>query len=428
MTTPAEEDLKQALIELKSQNPALGISKVHGLLLAAHPEWTVSEKRTRKILQSQGLVQSAGPAIHPTSRLIPDLDVKKYTTKVAPKYFDKRKGKGLIAVEPISEGETIWKEDPFVLATEWEVFELQVQGAACWHCSTPLQHTGREVSCRADTSSSNYCPARFCNRLCLVRSDKTHPLLCPAQNSASSQLLRYAHDKRWMALHGYAQLVARIMLAAQGDPATFKAELDIMRSFAEIGMEDRLIPSHSPGQEPDREAWRKGYQHIVHTFLDPPTAEGKKKLKKIIRKPLSPELEKELFDYDTAFLKGLGRMALNFERHGGLYVLHSHMNHSCSPNVSVRHFDQRTALSRITMVAKADIAPGEELVVTYVDPELPYHQRQEEVEQWGFRCDCARCLEEAKVAKTTAPTNNEPRDGLDMSELERELKAGLGVM
>ena len=119
MTTPGEEELKSALIELKAQNPSLGISKIHALLLAAHPDWTVSEKRTRKILQTQGLVQGAGPAVHPTSRLIPNFDVKKYSSKVAPKFFDKRKGKGLVAVEPIKEGEVIWKEDPFVMAPEW---------------------------------------------------------------------------------------------------------------------------------------------------------------------------------------------------------------------------------------------------------------------------------------------------------------------
>src|SRR6267154_1036808 len=46
---------------------------------------------------------------------------------------------------------------------------------------------------------------------------------------------------------------------------------------------------------------------------------------------------------------------IDLEAHGGLYKLHSHMNHSCNPNVSVRHLDQRTALSRITVIAKRDI-------------------------------------------------------------------------
>lgn len=367
--------------------------------------------------------------IVPTSRLISGLDVKKWTTKVEPRYFDKRRGKGLVAVEPISEGELIWKEDPLVLAPEWDYFDKQVRGVACWHCSTPLQHTGLEVPCRADGSSANYCPARFCNRLCLVRSDKTHALLCPAQNPASSKLLRYARDKQWLALYAYAQVIARFILENQNDAAALKEDLEVVRSFAQIGMEERFRNSAAVlGQEPDREAWKRGHELLVQTFFDPPTADGKKKLKKIIRKPLSPELEKELLDYDTGFLSGIGLMNLNLENHGGLYVLHSHMNHSCQPNVSVRHLDPRTALSRIFMVAKTDIAPGEELVVSYVDPNMSYNRRQAELRQWGFTCTCPRCLEQAKDAKVAAPAHGEAREGLDIGELERELKLGLGVM
>ena len=121
--SPSEDDLKHALLALKTANPTLGIPKVHTLLLAAHPEWTVSEKRTRKVLQSAGLVQTGSGAapghVYPSSKLIDGLDVGKWSTKVEVKYFGKAKGKGLVAKEAIAEGETIWKEDPFVLAPEW---------------------------------------------------------------------------------------------------------------------------------------------------------------------------------------------------------------------------------------------------------------------------------------------------------------------
>ena len=88
--SPSEDDLKSALLALKVENPSLGVPKIHALLLAAHPEWTVSEKRTRKILQNEGLVHNAGTAgtgtiagqIYPSSRVINDLDVAKWTTKV----------------------------------------------------------------------------------------------------------------------------------------------------------------------------------------------------------------------------------------------------------------------------------------------------------------------------------------------------------
>ena len=41
----------------------------------------------------------------------------------------------------------------------------------------------------------------------------------------------------------------------------------------------------------------------------------------------------------------------------------------------MRHLDQRAALSRITVIAKRDIAVGEELLVTYVDPSLGVRER-----------------------------------------------------
>jgi hypothetical protein len=123
--SPAEDVLKSTLVELKTQNPAMGIAKIHALLLKERPDWTVSEKRTKKILQSEGLVSgsSAGAALQqgvfPSSKVIPDLDVAKWTSKAHVKLYDKAKGKGLEAKEELQEGEVIWKEDPFVISPEW---------------------------------------------------------------------------------------------------------------------------------------------------------------------------------------------------------------------------------------------------------------------------------------------------------------------
>lgn len=125
--TPQEDELKAAIVELKASNPSSGISKIHALVLATYPDWAVSEKRTRKILQAEGLIVASSPAgdvqdahiVYPSSRVIPELNVSKWTPKVKVKYFDRKKGKGLVAAEEISEGETIWKEDPFVIAPEW---------------------------------------------------------------------------------------------------------------------------------------------------------------------------------------------------------------------------------------------------------------------------------------------------------------------
>jgi hypothetical protein len=116
---------------------------------------------------------------------------------------------------------------------------------------------------------------------------------------------------------------------------------------------------------------------------------------------------------------------IDLEAHGGIYILHSHLNHSCSPNISVRHFDQRTSLSRITLVAIRDIEVGEELLVTYVNPEGGLKARRDELLNWGFGlCMCERCIEEEKMGKKETGDIKT----VEMDDLEKELKAGLGVM
>ncbi|KAI8996255.1 SET domain-containing protein [Trametes punicea] len=426
--TPAEEDLKGALLEIKSANPTLGIPKIHALLLSAHPEWTVGEKRTRKILQSEGLVNSANGGtpgqLYPTSRVIEGFDVSKYSTKVEVKYFSKLKGKGLVAKEHIKEGETIWKEDPFALAPEWNLYDLQMSSHACGYCSTPLTTSPLVVPCSASTSSMP-CPIHFCSRLCLSRSGRTHPLLCAARNPAALPLLHFARKNQWMALHALAQCTARVLLAYNQDEKAFKEDWEVMRSLAQLGMEERAKGGWL-NAEPDRTMWKKAHKLYVQAFQEPATEAEKKRLARLLKKPLRADVAEALFDYD-AFLRGLGRMSLNLEAHGGLYVLHSHLNHSCAPNVSVRHLDQRTALSRITVLARRDIGPGEELTITYVNPELPLEQRRRQLMEWGFgKCMCERCVSEERERKAVSQEESEKVD--EKADLEAELKAGLGVM
>ncbi|KAI0363233.1 SET domain-containing protein [Pilatotrama ljubarskyi] len=427
-TPPTEEQLKAALLELRSENPALGIAKMHALLLSKHPEWTVSEKRTRKILQTAGLVLNTNGStpgqLYPTSKVIEGLDVTKWTQKVEVKYFGKTKGKGLVAKERIAEGETIWKEDPFVLAPEWNLYDLQMSSHACGYCSTPLTTSPLIVQCSASTTAAP-CPVRFCSRLCLSRSGRTHPLLCASRNPAAAPLLHFARRNEWMALHALSQLTARVLLAYNQDEKAFEEDWEVVRSLAQLGMEERAKGGWL-NAEPDRAMWKKAHKLYVQAFQEPSTEVEKKRLAKLLKKPLLQDIADALFDYE-AFLRGLGRMSLNLEAHGGLYVLHSHLNHSCAPNVSVRHLDQRTALSRITVLARRDIAPGEELFITYVNPELPLEQRRRQLMEWGFgKCMCERCVQEERERKASGGGEGPGKE--ETADLEAELKAGLGVM
>lgn len=137
-------------------------------------------------------------------------------------------------------------------------------------------------------------------------------------------------------------------------------------------------------------------------------------------------------------------ITVDMEAHGGIYTLHSHVNHSCNPNTSIRHLDQRTALSRITVLAKKPIKANEELVITYVNPKLGYKARREELRAWGFgKCKCDRCVDEERVALASfrkggknpegeeGETEREDRERRVQEELDdmvRELKANLGVV
>lgn len=108
------------------------------------------------------------------------------------------------------------------------------------------------------------------------------------------------------------------------------------------------------------------------------------------------------------------------------------MNHSCAPNLSVRHLDQRSALARITVLARRAVPRGEELTITYVDPSLPVALRRRRLLEWGFgECECARCVREAGAeAERGAGGEGQGEGSVDggMADLEAELKAGLGVV
>ena len=109
------------------------------------------------------------------------------------------------------------------------------------HCTTPLTDSSLTVHCSA-SSSTSYCPARFCNRLCHTRAQRVHPLLCNAQNPASAPLIKFARASSWMGLSALSQCTARLLLdhAVQGEDAkTFEDEWKVVGALATLGMEER---------------------------------------------------------------------------------------------------------------------------------------------------------------------------------------------
>jgi len=82
----------------------------------------------------------------------------------------------------------------------------------------------------------------------------------------------------------------------------------------------------------------------------------------------------------------------------GLFGIVSLFNHSCLPNVSIE-FNGIDG-SSVDLVATRPVSPGEELCISYIDDEdLDVHQRQKELQEYGFRCECDRCNAERRNRK-----------------------------
>jgi hypothetical protein len=245
--SPSEDDLSTAARSLRISYPTLGAPRLLSLLLEANSNWTVSEKRLRKVLQKAGLSSSSTTITpsasnkdedgssheYPTSRMVEHLTPSKWTNSAKVADFGREKGKGLVATKLISEGERIWVEDPFVMCPEWcvpdpapscslpvpipfcsspfsrsfcktcaessslclpilwvhckfdrELEELQRGAHACMHCTRPISLSiTPPMPCK--------CSAMFCNRLCHARGAPAHAFLCPVQNPAAVPFLEH---------------------------------------------------------------------------------------------------------------------------------------------------------------------------------------------------------------------------------------------
>ncbi|EUC63033.1 Set5 protein [Rhizoctonia solani AG-3 Rhs1AP] len=492
---PTDDELTGAIRSLRASNTGLGVPKLLAALLSSQPEWSVSEKRLRKVIQR--LKSEEGTNFHPTSSLNSALDVSKYSSKLKPALFGPEKGKGLVATQDIDAGEVLWREDPFVYAPPWEIYEAQMAGTACAYCSrafTPTNPPLRvrcphgEQSVTATPPPVRHCRGVFCSRLCLSRSGSNHSLLCPVANPACLDLLDFLGNEHWKAALAFAQSIVRILSAWQdetrsglakgkgapnksGDESLMSKDAvwDTYQSFATLRNDQRW--SHTSENDLARSQLENRYKHL-HTVLinalylqstesqedaglgptntltesiPVPTrsAAHTKQLKRLLRLPISQTTLTSLFSWD-GLMEGLGKMNLNLEAHGGLFPLHSHLNHECRPNVSIRHISPDGSAnsilhspnpSRITVIATSPIPAGVELVVSYVDPSLDLRSRRRELRAWDFGvCQCGRCLEEEKSDSNTkdpeilgSRSKVKVGEEKDAGQLADELRDFLGV-
>ncbi|KAM7495192.1 hypothetical protein LguiB_029801 [Lonicera macranthoides] len=76
------------------------------------------------------------------------------------------------------------------------------------------------------------------------------------------------------------------------------------------------------------------------------------------------------------------------------FPLQSCMNHSCNPNAKAFKREEDKD-GQATIIALRPICKGEEVTISYIDEDLPFEERKALLADYGFRCKCAKCLEEA---------------------------------
>ena len=126
-----------------------------------------------------------------------------------------------------------------------------------------------------------------------------------------------------------------------------------------------------------------------------------------------------------------------------MYSTTCKMNHSCKPNMMAKYSyscsggGKRTRWGKhfplvVSCNALQDIEKGEELCISYINTDLSYEERSKALENYGFKCNCKKCLREmesdSKNVETTLSTCRdetfEDEDDLFGSEDEDEDKEG----
>lgn len=108
---PTDEDIALSLARVRSLYPGLGALKVLASIKSEHPEWSLSEKRLKKIINLNSPLQAQ-------TGLDSSIDIKGIAPKVQVKLFPHGKGKGLVAREKILQGEVIWQEEPWIATAD----------------------------------------------------------------------------------------------------------------------------------------------------------------------------------------------------------------------------------------------------------------------------------------------------------------------
>ncbi|KAG0005792.1 SET domain-containing protein 5 [Entomortierella chlamydospora] len=389
--TPEAPALTALIASIKEKDPNLGIKKVLAEIQAREPTWLVSEKRVKKMMGEAG-ISVARPELEgeidpsiPVSHIDKEVDVSALTNGlVKARMINKVIGKGLFAAQDLPKGKVIFTEFPFIYFPPMKRYNMVVKGDACGLCARTIKH-GNLLICGCPTCGK----IKYCTKACRQTAwDSSHRFECGALNPALKEYINYCVEENWNAGMGALRCYERILIANETSPQELASVLKHLDAFATVSQEERQKKETSWDMMGDqsRTIWEKAHKLLIKGCTYPLKETGKAP---VLTKPLPDHLKDSLFSMDT-YLKFVGRYNIN-NQDGGLYLLHSSLNHACVPNAIIDHPGAGTNYGVSVRLAR-DIKRDEQLQITYCDPRWKRETRQQYLlTEYLFTCKCKRC-------------------------------------
>ncbi|KAF9985326.1 SET domain-containing protein 5 [Modicella reniformis] len=390
--TPEAAELTVLISNIKQKYPGLGIKKVLAEIQTQQPTWLVSERRVKKMMDEAGITVARPEAEMdldssvPVSHIDTDVDVSALTNgQVKARMINKIVGKGLFAAQDLSKDKIIFTEFPFIYFPPMKRFHMVVNGEACGLCARSIRR-GHLLICSCQSCGK----IKYCTKACRQTAwDSSHRFECSALNPALKEYISYCMEENWNAGMGALRCYERILIANETSPEELASVLKHLDAFATVSQEERQKKETSwdmMGYQ-SREHWDKSLQLLIKGCQYPLNVTGRNGTS-VLTKPLPDRLE-NLFTMET-YLKFLGRYNIN-NQDGGLYLLHSSLNHACVPNVIIDHPGAGTDYGVSVRLAR-DIKRDEQLQITYCDPRWKRETRQQYLRtEYLFTCKCKRC-------------------------------------
>ena len=266
-------------------------------------------------------------------------------------------------------GELIATEtEPICFIPPLDKLTLLQKGKCCAVCGKSL--SSNNISPHFIMTHGLDCPdcnVVWCGKKCKIKNQKLHNALQHGKHKLGNRLQykkwstfeKFCHDNDLISAYSIAIVIATTLLNCSTD-----------NKYLLKQWESLAIPSVSNPNE----KWVQCYTLFQEVF---------------------PQLDQ--IDDLESFMSQVGKFNIN-QKSNQLFFVASLLNHSCEPNVHFEIDDK----NEWRIFARADIATGDELFITYINPLHNVKMRQKELKQrYGFNCKCHRCQAELKQKNKT---------------------------